>query len=78
MLKLITRINPTSSFNISKRLFCHKRVICESLENLKFPSKVPVKPIPQIYATAQKVTITDEEIQLLERLSLVDLSSKYV
>ncbi|XP_049318175.1 glutamyl-tRNA(Gln) amidotransferase subunit C, mitochondrial [Bactrocera dorsalis] len=43
---------------------------------LKYPSKVPSKPIKQSFPTGEKPVIDNATIQLLERLALVNLESK--
>lgn len=77
MLKLMLRVNEVSALNHTHRLFCHKRILSDSFPNLNFPTKVPQAPhISPVWSAPRSVNITDEEINLLERLSLIDLSSK--
>lgn len=57
-----------------------KNLKCKiNFSELKFESKVPQKPVPpQINEIKEdnKINIDEATIQLLERLSLVDLDSK--
>lgn len=45
-------------------------------KELKYPSKVPSKPIKQSFPTGKKPLIDTATIQLLERLALVNLENK--
>ncbi|XP_039950138.1 glutamyl-tRNA(Gln) amidotransferase subunit C, mitochondrial [Bactrocera neohumeralis] len=47
-----------------------------NFKELKYPSKVPSKPIKQNFPTGEKPVIDNATIQLLERLALVNLESK--
>lgn len=57
-----------------KRTFCSARVRKIEWNKLKFKSKVPSEPVKSIFSQkTEKIKISEEEIKLLEKLSLVDL-----
>lgn len=56
------------------RTFCSSSVKKIEWNKLKFKSKVPPYPIKSPFSEkTEKIKITEEEIKLLEKLSLVDL-----
>lgn len=68
--KLATEINIKASQTEAKKLL--------DFSQLKHPTKVPQTPVPTVFPDTSKneVEIDTKTIQLLERLSLVDLDSE--
>lgn len=57
-----------------KRSFCSSSARKIEWNKLKFKSKVPSHPVKSPFSEkTEKIKITEEEIKLLEKLSLVDL-----
>lgn len=57
-----------------KRTFCSANVKKIQWNKLKYKSKVPAAPVKSIFLEkTEKIKISEEEIKLLEKLSLVDL-----
>lgn len=61
-------------FSPLKRTFCSGNVKKIDWNKLKYKSKVPSEPVKSIFPEkTEKIKISEEEIKLLEKLSLVDL-----
>lgn len=56
------------------RAYCSSNFKKVELRKLKYKSKVPAAPVKSIFSEkTEKIKISEEEILLLEKLSLVDL-----
>lgn len=65
--------------NLTKLRFLSSSSTSINLKGLKFKTKVPQSPVKSQFAeTTTRIKITEEEMNLLERLSLVDLERKLV
>ncbi|XP_055911781.1 glutamyl-tRNA(Gln) amidotransferase subunit C, mitochondrial [Eupeodes corollae] len=71
------------SFRTQHRFFCNKKALDTSGDSptinwkeLKYETKVPLEPVVPFIPEPQDIEIDSKTIQLLERLSLVDLDSK--
>ncbi|XP_055844183.1 glutamyl-tRNA(Gln) amidotransferase subunit C, mitochondrial [Episyrphus balteatus] len=71
------------AFRPQHRFFCNKKALDTTCDNskinwkeLKYETKVPLEPVIPFIPESQDIEIDSKTIQLLERLSLVDLDSK--
>lgn len=65
-----------SKVKLSLRFFSSNKNVID-WKSLKFPSKVPENVVPSPFSEkTTRIKITEDEIVLLERLSLVDLERK--
>lgn len=65
-----------STVNVTRACNTSSKTSALNFKELKYPTKVPLKPIATSTIKSEKVTIDRETIELLMRLSLVNLSDE--
>lgn len=65
-----------STINITRACHTSSKKSALDFNDIKYPTKVPLKPIATSTIKSEKVTIDRETIELLMRLSLVNLSDE--